>query len=100
MTNLHEEFYRDMQKLEKEINSSLNIKMDLDAFTSNEELINYVEKVVEKNGGRATFTKLWGKGRLDLSIEYLVLQDKYKCLFSDYVKEKSRQTLHQYGFEV
>ena len=100
MENLHEEFYREMQNLEEEINCSLKIKMDLKAFEDNSELISYVEKVIEKNGGRATFTKLWGKGRLDLSIEYLVLKDRYKSLFSDYIKEKSRETLRQYGFEI
>ncbi|WP_297434938.1 hypothetical protein [uncultured Clostridium sp.] len=100
MENLHEEFYREMQNLEEKINCSLKIKMDLKAFEDNSELISYVEKVIEKNGGRATFTKLWGKGRLDLSIEYLVLKDRYKSLFSDYIKEKSRETLRQYGFEI
>ena len=100
MENLHEEFYKEMQNLEEEINCSLKIKMDLKAFEDNSELISYVEKVIEKNGGRATFTKLWGKGRLDLSIEYLVLKDRYKSLFSDYIKERSRETLRQYGFEI
>ncbi|WP_297517316.1 hypothetical protein [uncultured Clostridium sp.] len=100
MKVLHEEFYKELLSVEKEIKEALNIDMVFSKFGNEEELISYVEKIINKNGGRATFTKLWSKGRLDLSIEYLILKEKYSNLFSSEIMEKSYKTLHQYGYEV
>ncbi|MGL4655658.1 MAG: hypothetical protein ACRCWM_07235 [Sarcina sp.] len=100
MRKLHEEFCTELMRVEKEIKELLNVNIDLSNFKNEEELILYVEMLINKNGGRATFTKLWSKGRLDLSLEHLVLQDKYSKIFSDEVREKSYKTLHQYGYEL
>lgn len=100
MKKLHEEFYRELISIEKEIKDLLNIDINFPHFEDEKELILYVEKIINKNGGRATFTKLWSKGRLDLSLEHLVLQEKYSDLFSKEIKEKSNKTLHQYGYEL
>ena len=99
MQNLHEEFYKDLVSVQEEAKELLNIEVDFSKFESKEELIEYVERIINKNGGRATFTKLWSKGRLDLSLEALVLQDKYLELFSKEIIEKSNKTLHQYGYK-
>ena len=99
MQQLYEEFYEDLIKVQKEAKKILSINENFSEFENEEELISYVEKIINKNGGRATFTKLWGKGRLDLSLEYLVLQDKYSKLFSKGIREKSSKTLHQYGYQ-
>ncbi|MGL4761616.1 MAG: hypothetical protein ACRC6T_02685 [Sarcina sp.] len=100
MKILHEEFYKELLSVEKEMKETFNIDMKFSEFKNEEELISYVEKIVNKNGGRAAFTKLWSKSRLDLSIEYLVLKEKYSDLFSAKIKDKSSKTLHQYGYEL
>ena len=99
MQELHEEFYKDLVSVQEEAKELLDIDVDFSKFESEEELIAYVERIINKNGGRATFTKLWSKGRLDLSLESLVLEDKYLGLFSKEIIEKSNKTLHQYGYK-
>lgn len=42
--------------------------------------------------------KLWELGRLDLSVEYLVLQPEWKSLFTDEELRVARQRLKVHGF--
>lgn len=44
------------------------------------------------------FTKLWEKGRLDLTVENLVLKPEYKPLFSAEELSIARQRLINYNF--
>lgn len=43
-------------------------------------------------------TALWERNRLDLSVEYLVLQPKSQCLFTDEERAVARQRLKDHGF--
>ena len=45
------------------------------------------------------FTKLWEYGRLDLTIEVLVLKPEYTTLFSEGEKRIARERLEQYGYK-
>ena len=45
------------------------------------------------------FTKLWEHGRLDLSVEALVLKDEYLPLFTEEERIIARNRLEQYGYE-
>ena len=101
MESLYKEFYYDMLNSKKEIgNFALDLDVEFTEFKSEEELINYVAKLLKKNGGRKVFTILWSNGKLDLSIEALVLKDKYKSLFNEEIKEQSRKILYQYGYKI
>lgn len=62
--------------------------------------IETAKKLIAKDGGTEGFLKLWEKGRLDLSVEYLVLQDKYKELFTDEERAMCRNRLKEYRFNV
>lgn len=46
------------------------------------------------------FTALWEKGRLDLSVEFQVLQVEFENLFTEDERESARQRLHAYRFDV
>ena len=45
------------------------------------------------------FTKLWEFGRLDLTVECVVLSSKYRGLFSDEELRSARKRLRDYGFD-
>ena len=44
-------------------------------------------------------TKLWECGRLDLSVECLVLDERFHELFEDRELKTARQRLREYGFD-
>jgi 5-methylcytosine-specific restriction enzyme A len=46
------------------------------------------------------FTTLWELGRLDLTVEALMLQPKYASLFTDEEREVVRERLKEYGYRV
>lgn len=45
------------------------------------------------------FTALWERGRLDLTVEALILQKKWHSLFSDQEREIAQKRLKQYNYE-
>ena len=45
------------------------------------------------------FTKLWECGRLDITVECLVLNKRFRGLFDDNELETARRRLRQYGFD-
>lgn len=46
------------------------------------------------------FTTLWEKGRLDLSVEYHVLDPQFSRLFTEEERGIARDRLEQFGFDV
>jgi hypothetical protein len=46
------------------------------------------------------YTALWERGRLDLTVEALILQPRWNQLFSDDDREIARNRLRKYGFDV
>lgn len=43
-------------------------------------------------------TRLWELGRLDISVEALVLQERWDTLFSDEERQKARDRLKAHGY--
>lgn len=99
MNGLYNDFYNDMEALLGKIKLEFNLDEKLKEINSNSELLEYIERIINKNGGRRIFTKLWSKGRLDLSIERLILREKYKSIFTEKIRSRSIETLKQYGYE-
>ncbi len=54
------------------------------------------------NGSRASdgFTRLWEESRLDLSVEFAILQPKYTDLFTREERTEARRRLELYEFDV
>jgi hypothetical protein len=46
------------------------------------------------------FTKLWERGRLDLSVEYLVLKREFRNLFTKDELKTARERLETYGYTI
>ena len=49
-----------------------------------------------RTGSQRRFTALWGRGRLDLTVETLVLSNQYRELFSDDEREGAAARLVAY----
>jgi hypothetical protein len=46
------------------------------------------------------YLKLWEQGRLDLTVEYLVLQPPWPQLFDEAMLQAARDRLRQYGMDT
>ena len=55
--------------------------------------------LILKDGGTDGFAKLWELGRLDLSVEALVLKDEYRELFTDQEREECTNRLKKYNYK-
>lgn len=67
---------------------------------ANEGGIKTDKKLICKNGGTVGFEKLYECKRLDLSVEALVYQDKYKELFTEEEITMCKERLKEYGYVV
>jgi hypothetical protein len=56
--------------------------------------------LISKDGGTYGFEVLWKNHELGLSVEALVVKDKYRELFTDHEREICKRRLHEYGYEV
>jgi hypothetical protein len=51
-------------------------------------------------GGFDGFTRLWELERLDLTVEALILEPRWRPLFTEEERQVARQRLDQYGYRV
>ncbi|MBZ9621424.1 hypothetical protein G9F71_000770 [Clostridium sp. FP2] len=58
------------------------------------------KELVSKEGGTDGFSKLWQLGRLDLSVEALVLKDEFKELFTEEQLSLCKARLEKYKYEA
>lgn len=57
-------------------------------------------RIVGADHPSETFTKLWERGRLDLTVEYLVRHPHFRGLFSEELVERAIRRLRDYGVET
>lgn len=70
----------------------------LDAITDDNFIATLIQFVsYDDNHLPSGFTKLYKAKRLDLSIEHIISQDKYKYLFSDDVVNRCKERLEKFG---
>ncbi|MFF0722903.1 caspase domain-containing protein [Micromonospora sp. NPDC003816] len=55
-------------------------------------------RLIRANSVSSGFTTLWEKGRLDLAVEAVVLQDRFAGLFTDEELDIARNRLAEYGY--
>jgi hypothetical protein len=95
------EFHKDMLKIyenaKKECgyNASRFIQM-----VANEGGYNVAKKFIHSNTPSDGFIKLWELNRLDLTVEALILKEKYQPLFSNEEREIVKNRLKEYGYDV
>jgi lactam utilization protein B len=57
------------------------------------------KRLLASDGAQYGFTKLWECGRLDITVECLVLNKRFQGLFTEDELESARQRLRQYNFD-
>lgn len=62
--------------------------------------IDTARSLILKDGGTDGFAKLWEMGRLDLSVEALVLKEEYKELFTEEERKICKERLNEYGYII
>jgi len=58
------------------------------------------KRLISKEGATYGFEFFGEQGRLDLSVEALVLKPEYAELFTEYEKEKCRSKLQEFGYDA
>jgi hypothetical protein len=59
-----------------------------------------VHQLLKGQGGSDGFTTLWEAGRLDMSVEAMVLLPWYQELFTADEQDVARRRLTEYGFDI
>jgi hypothetical protein len=59
-----------------------------------------VHQLLKGHGGSDGFTTLWEAGRLDMSVEAMVLLPWYQELFTGDEQDVARRRLTEYGFDI
>jgi hypothetical protein len=94
------QFHKDMLNIYENArkigyNASIFIKM-----VANEGGYNVAKKFINSNNVSDGFMSLYEKNRLDLTVEALVLNEKYDGLFNEDERSIARDRLQQFGYEV
>lgn len=53
----------------------------LDMVVSDEDIVEVTRRLIHKDGGTSGFTTLFENGRMDLSVEKIILEPRYRVLF-------------------
>ncbi|WP_139891389.1 EVE domain-containing protein [Bacillus sp. D386] len=69
-------------------------------MVANQGGLNVAKKFINNNEPSEGFTSLWELGRLDLTVEVLILNQKYHDLFTIEERRIVRTRLEEYGFEI
>ena len=85
--------YKDAAKLGYRANRFLNMVYELGGVETAKKLLSTEEYIQEG------IIKLWELGRLDLSVEALVLRPRYKALFTDQELKTAEKRLKELGYK-
>ncbi|MEU6795030.1 caspase family protein [Nonomuraea wenchangensis] len=96
--------------LEREFDAAM-VEVYRRAKTEARYTATYFLEMLNQRGGLATarhllnasrvsdgFTALWERGRLDLTVEAVILQSRFASLFTDDERERARARLEEYGY--
>ena len=54
----------------------------LDMVVSNDDIVDVTKRLIHKEGGTSGFTTLFENKRMDLSVERIILESRYRDLFN------------------
>lgn len=98
---LEEQFHKDMESIyftsKREIGYNPTRFIQL---VAQKHGVPAAKQLIAKSGGTYGFEILWEKHRLDLSVENLVLQEKYSSLFTEEEKQICRKRLQEFGYNL
>lgn len=100
MTDLEAQFQNAILKLYDDSNKAINYRPTRLMEMSNElGAVQAARQLISKPDDPSSgFMKLWEKGRLDLSVEALILKPEFAPLFTEEEREKARQYLREYKY--
>jgi hypothetical protein len=98
--DLEKQFHKDMVSIYEKAKKDCNYVATrfIQMVAEKGGLITAKELII-KDEDTYGFTRLYELGRLDLSVEALALDDKYKSLFSDH-ERICYERLKKYGYEI
>ena len=100
MNQIELDLYHNMVNIYKEANLQCNYKPTrFLQLINNKGALLAAKELINKEGATEGFTSLWECKRLDLSLEVLVLKEKYKELFTDEEREICINRLKDYGYK-
>ncbi|HBF8535342.1 TPA: hypothetical protein STY79_001035 [Clostridioides difficile] len=100
MNQIELDLYHDMVNIYKEADLQCNYKPTrFLQLINNKGALLAAKELINKEGVTEGFTRLWECKRLDLSLEVLVLKEKYKELFTDEEREICINRLKDYGYK-
>ena len=72
----------------------------LDMVVSDEDIVEVTRRLIHKDGGTSGFATLYENGRMDLSVEKIILEPQYRPLFrsEDLVAAYERLKQYQYPY--
>lgn len=101
MIGIEKDLYDDMVNIYNEASLQCNYKpiRFLQMLNSKGPVIT-AKELIRKHGVTYDFNRLWECGRLDLSLEALLLKDKYKVLFTEEEIEICKNRLKEYEYKI
>lgn len=70
----------------------------LDMVVSNQDIVEVTKKLIHKPGGTSGFTTLYENSRMDLSVEKIILEPKYRVLFEQNDLQEAYKRLKEYHY--
>ena len=99
LKELEKEFYKDIKEIYRRADKECNYRpTKFLQMLSNHGGVGAARILIDSPGGTEGFTRLWELGRLDLSVEALVIKDKYKDLFTRAEIDKCIRVLEEYKY--
>lgn len=71
----------------------------LDMVVSNEDIVNVTKKLIHKEGGTSGFATLFENKRMDLAVEKIILEPRYRELFIYEDLQAAYSRLEQFGYD-
>ena len=99
MTDLEKRFHRAMLEVyeKAKTEAGYNAVKFLQMVTANGGL-ETAKTLINSRAPSAGYTALWEKGRLDLSVEAVILDEEGKALFSERERRMAEARLRSYGW--
>jgi hypothetical protein len=76
-----------------------NPRAFLDMVVSNEDIIEVTRKLIHQDDATSGFTKLFENKRMDLSVEKIILESRYRELFTREDLLKAYRRLKDFGYD-
>ena len=100
MTDLEKKFFQEMKDIYTKADKECGYRATRFLQMLGEKGgVDTAKSLISKPGGTEGFTKLWELGRLNLSVEALVIKEEFQSLFTKEEIESCKNRLKDYGYD-